>query len=198
MDTENSLKGLQQLRIQPDNIDFGCLKPGETGNVLVKVSGGPAKVLVNNDQVKVEPSSFDGEGELKVLLSPSAAGNLIWDNIVLKRDEIEIKVLVTARWEVPAFQVNIGEALAMAASKTTELPTPDSLERTYRGKACAWCGRNFGYNADSQSWEQCHCNWYQKGINGGSRVVKELRYGIKDFPSFAKETWNIILGKQKW
>ena len=194
------------LRIEPSNVDFGLLKPGEGGSVVLKVSGGLGDVLLNCDQLEVMPSSFGHEdAEIRVTLLASPGGELIWHNIVLKGRSDEVAVLVTARWEgllVPEAAPSKPPALAPAAT-ANETSTLSGTQispsvRPWTGRRCARCHKNFAYDANVHDWEQCRCNWYQIAINLSLRIINELRYGIKDFPSFAKETWNVILGKEKW
>jgi len=85
VDTENTSQNLPSLKVESDNIDFGCLEPGEGGSVALKVSGGPGEVLVRCDQLKVMPSNFGSEDtEIHVTLLASPGGELVWDNILLK------------------------------------------------------------------------------------------------------------------
>jgi hypothetical protein len=190
------------LKVEPENIYFGSLKPGKGGNMPLKVTGGPGEVVIHNDRLKVTPSNFGNEDtEIQVELLGGPAGELMWDNIVFKGEIGEVSVLVTARWEgfpspetpaiiAPAIELNEAPAL----SGTQEL----TVRRPWVGRKCMRCHKNFSYDANVHNWEQCHCNWYQIAINISLRIIDELRYGIKDFPSFAKETWNVILGKEKW
>jgi len=196
------------LKSEPENVDFGCLKPGEGGNVALRVSGGPGDVLVHCNQLKVMPSNFDSEDtDIQVTLLASPGGELIWDNIVLKGQGGEIAVLVTARWEGFAPEPVVIKPLeitpVVAAEQTSIVSgTPiTSSERPWedrKGRRCSHCHKNFAYDASVHEWEECRCNWLQMLVNMGTLITKELRLGIKEFPSYMKELWNVVLGKEKW
>ncbi|OGO20909.1 MAG: hypothetical protein A2144_04430 [Chloroflexi bacterium RBG_16_50_9] len=206
MDTENTSHNPPSLKVESDYIDFGCLKPGEGGTMALRVSGGPGDVLVNCDQLKVMPSSFGSDdAEIQVTLLASLGGELVWDNIVLKGQSDEVAVLVTARWEgfaVPEAVPN--KPLTLIPPVTTnEAPTIIgtpilSSERPWTGRRCSRCYKNFAYDASVHDWEQCKCNWLQMLINIGTQIIRELRLGIKEFPSYIQELWNVVLGKEKW
>lgn len=207
LEPEIKSENLLPIRVEPDNIYFGFLKPGNGGNVSLKVTGGPGNVVIRNNRLKVTPSSFGPESaEIQVELLAGSAGELIWNTIIFKSDTEEIEVLVTALWEgFPA-----SDAIAnrpIASIPDVEVSGPSSLVKTQQwtttprqwgGRRCTRCHKNFTYDTNVHEWEQCRCNLYQMALNMSIRILNELRYGIKDFPSFAKETWNIILGKEKW
>jgi len=173
LDIENTSRSEPLLKVEPENIDFGCLKPGEGGNVTLKVCGGPGDVLVHTDQLKIVPINFGIENsELQVTLLAGSAGELIWDNIVVKGENGELSLLVTARWEEK-------DTIEAPPTPPPQPVSPQVQEkRGWKGRKCSRCGKNFAY-LDLGSWEQCHCTWYQVGINTSSRIIKELRYGIK-------------------
>ncbi len=193
------------LKVEPENIYFGSLKPGNGGNAALRVSGGPGDILVHNDRLKVMPSSFGNEDtEIQVELLAGSAGELIWDNIVLKGQGGEIAVLITARWEGFAPEPVVNKPLVIApavevndASILSGTQVSPSV-RPWIGRRCSRCHKNFAYDANVHDWEQCRCNWYQMAINMSLHIIKELRYGIKDLPSYIEELWRVILGKEKW
>jgi len=197
LDTKSPLKN---ILVQPENINYGCLKPGENATATLRVSGGSGKVVVNSDHLKVTPLSFSAENnELQVVLLAGSAGELIWDSITLQSETNEVKVPVTARWEEHLLQISTGseERLPQSSDKQSEARELD-LTRTFKGKSCARCGKNFAYDINTGAWEQCSCTWYQKLVNMSSYRTKELRLGIKDLPSIFKETWQVLFGKEKW
>ena len=205
MDTENTSQNPPSIKVESDYIDFGCLKPGEGGNVVLRVSGGPGDVLVHCNQLKVTPSNFDSEDtEIQVTLLASPGGELIWDNIVLKGHGGEIAVLVTARWEGFAPETVVIKPPALIPpvainEAPTIIRTPiSSSERPWTGRRCSHCHKNFSYDASAHEWERCRCNWLQMVVNMSSYILKELRCGIKDFPSDIEELWRVIIGKEKW
>lgn len=183
----------QPLKIEPESIDFGCLKPGQGGNIALKVSGGPCDILGYGDHFKILPTNFGMEDtEIQMTLLPGSVGDLIWDNIVLKGENEEVSLLVTARWEEQE------TVITPPGPPPQPVPPPAPEERRWKGRKCSRCGKNFAYDLNSGTWEQCSCNWYEMGVNMGSYMVRELRSGIKYFPSYLQELWNVILGKEKW
>lgn len=195
------------MKVEPENIYFGSLKPGTGGNATLKVTGGPVDVVTHNDHLKVIPSNVGADGaQIQVELLPGSAGELIWDDITLKSEFSEIAVVVTAWWEgFPVPEATVSKPTVVVPTveagqppALTETPEYLSKPRPWVGKRCARCHKNFAYNSNNHDWEQCKCNWYQIAVNMSIRIMNELRYGIKDFPAFAKETWNVILGKEKW
>ncbi|QYY58447.1 hypothetical protein [Dehalococcoides mccartyi] len=207
MESETELGNHSTIRVEPENIYFGLLKPGNGGNVSLKVTGGPGNVVIQNDRFKVTPTNFGAEGaEIQVELQAGSAGELIWDNIVIKSQIEKIEVLVTALWEgFPASDVTASRSTAtIPDAEVNETPILVKTQqwittpRPWVGRRCTRCHKNFAYDPNTHEWEQCQCNMYQIALNMSVRIINELRYGIKDFPSFAKETWNIILGKEKW
>lgn len=152
-------KNSDLLRVEPNIIDFGCLKPGEQKTKILKVSGGSGKVIVNNPQIKVSPSSFNNENnELQIKLVSEAAGELIWDDIVLHGENNQIKVVVIAHWEEDPFKIISEPPVKETKDGNKEFMT----NRSFRGQVCSHCGKNFSYDIASKSWEQCKCPWYKR------------------------------------
>ena len=181
------------LVIKPQSIYFGGVKQGSESSAKLIISGGSGKVSVNNDQLRANPVTFGNEEtEIQVTLLGGIEGELIWDYIVLQADAGEIKVPVIGYWEKGAIQISPPMDLPS--------PTPDYISeaRVTRGHACSFCSKNFAYDVNSHTWEQCNCNWNKKMIRVSLRVVKEFRIGIKAFPSYVKEMGNLITGKEKW
>ena len=188
------------LRTEPQSIDFGDLSPGEVASATINVYGGPGNVSVRSDQLKVSPQQWQEEqSSLEITLLGGSTGELIWDELILQSDNQELKVPVTARWMARTVETPTSGTIApRVMSQPQEARVASKEERTFRGKSCSLCGRNFGYNIDSGSWEQCTCSWYQKVRNISLHTYKELRYGAKDIPSYLQELWRVLLGKEKW
>ena len=187
------------LKYEPQSIDFGCLSSGKGASATIKVYGGPGKVTVRSDQLKPSPMTFEsGDKLIEITLLPGTSGELIWDEFVLQTDTEECLVPVTARWVEKAAEATPEQSIELAVAPIKASERSSKEERTFKGKSCSLCGRNFGYNIDSGSWERCTCSWYQKAWNIGSHSYKELRYGAKDIPSYLQELWRVILGKEKW
>lgn len=205
MDTENTSQNPPSLKVESDYIDFGCLKPSEGRSAALRVSGGPGEILVHCDQLDVTPLDFGVEDtEINVTLLASPGGELIWDNIVFKGQGGEIAVLVTARWEGLAPEPVISRPPATAPAVVTDQAailsetSISSLERPWTGRRCSRCHKNFAYDSNIHTWEQCRCNWLQMLVNIGTQLIKELCLGIRDIPSDVQEVWNVVLGKEKW
>lgn len=206
MNTEGDSRSTSPLKAEPERIDFGCLEPGEEASTILKVTGGPSKVVASNDQLKVTPLSIDSENnELQVMLLGGSAGELIWDNIVLQGEKDELEVLVTARWEEHPLQISssLGDKVTTFPSGGGEVttPSPSALPpvRTFKGRKCWVCGRNIRYDSKTGIWlEHKNC----KGIRAIGpfimRSYREVYEGRKDLVSYLKELWNIIIGKEKW
>jgi hypothetical protein len=181
------------LMANPSSIHFGSVKQGNEANIKLIVRGGPGKISINNDQVKANPAIFGSEEtEIQVTFSGGVEGELIWDYITLQVDTDEIKVPVIGYWEKGVAQI----------SPPIYLPPiiPDHIPdtRATKGHACSFCSKNFAYDVNSHTWEQCNCNWNKKMIRISLRIFKEFRIGIKAFPSYVKEMGNLITGKEKW
>ena len=192
MDVENSSNNQSSLKVTPENINFGSLKPGEGGNVGLTVSGGPGEVLVRNNQINVAPSTFGKEDiVLQITLSPGATGELLWDNIMVTGVTEQLSVLITARWEEQPTK----ELVAVQTSPRL-LPKYQS-NREWKGRRCSRCNKNFGYNTNIGKWEQCNCNFYERSVNMSKRTITDLRLGISEIPSYLREIWMMVLGKEK-
>ena len=188
------------LKTDPGSIDFGNLSPGEEASVTLSVYGGPGKVSAHSDQLRVSPTQWQEEQScLEITLLGGSPDELIWDELILQSDNQELRVPVTARWTVRIVETPISETIEPNVMlQSQEVKTISREERTFKGKYCSLCGRNFSYKIDSGSWEQCTCSFYQKVWNISSHTYKELRYGAKDIPSYLQELWRVLLGKEKW
>jgi hypothetical protein len=197
---EDEPKQKESLLIsKPQNIDFGNLHPGMGASATLNIHGGPGRVSVRNDKLKVSLATFEkGDTILEITLLPGNSGELIWDEFILEINTGEWRVPVTARWTEQTAETTLERNIETTITITEKPRLNSKEERTFKGKSCSLCGRNFGYNIDSRSWERCTCSWYQKVGNISSHTYKELRYGVKDIPSYLQELWRIIMGKEKW
>jgi hypothetical protein len=181
------------LKVKPHSIYFGGVKQGSESNAKLIVSGGPCKLSINNDRLRVNPATIrNEETEVQVTFSGGIEGELIWDYIIFQTDTNEIKVPVIGYWEKGAAQISPPIYLPPI------IPDQISHTRATKGHACSFCSRNFTYDVNSHTWEQCNCNWDKKMIRISLRIYKEFRIGIKSFPSYVKEMGNLITGKEKW
>jgi hypothetical protein len=186
------------LKSEPQSIDFGSLSPGQGASATINVRGGPGKVSVRNDQLKASPATFEnGDNILEITLLPGVSGELIWDDFILQTDDEECQVPVTARWSGRAVETTLEQVIETAPIPNEKQRRAFKEERTFKGKSCSLCGRNFGYEIDSGSWERCTCTWYQMVGNMSKRIIAEIRLGFKELPSNIKEVWGIVQGKEK-
>jgi|GEM_PF-4122051 len=187
------------LKLEPTSIDFGNLSSGMGASAAINIKNCPSKISVHNDQLKASLITFaNGDNTIEITLLPGTAGGLIWDELIIQKDSEEFRVPITARWIENTTEVTPRQSIE---ASTTSIKVPSQCfeeERTFKGKSCPLCNRNFPYNVVSGSWERCTCSWYQKIWNIGSYSYKELRYGVKEIPSYIKELWRIILDKEKW
>ena len=135
--------------------------------------------------------------KLEITLMGGVFGELIWEEIILETDTQEIRVPITARWIKITAPASISENSESLVPKHKEGTQTSEEHRTFKGKSCSLCGRNFSYDSNNGTWEQCKCNWYQMAINIGKRIIIDLRSGAKEIPSYLEETWRMVLGKEK-
>jgi len=202
------------LKFDPQRIDFGDLPSGQGAKATLSVLGGPGSVSVASSQLVVTPLTFQQENStIEIVLSGGSTGELLWDDLVLKTEKQEARVLVTARWgeyksekrKAMGNTVEAPEIIKNETSTTIEEPKITTIEpkpitddtRTFKGRSCSRCGKNFAYDANSMSWEECKCNQFQVLANLGVKVYKDVRLGIKESPLYIKEVWHIITGKEK-
>jgi hypothetical protein len=187
------------LEFKPKNFDFGILNSGQEATTTLKVRGSSGRINFTSDHFKVDPTSFAVEGsDIKITILGGSSGELIWDDIVLKTDTQEIRISVTARWGVRELEKPVHTATESPIIQEAEPKVRPKEKRTYKGRACLRCGKNFAYDINSMLWEECTCNWYQVTRNLSLRIYRDLRLGIKEFPSWIQEIWRIITGKEKW
>lgn len=185
--------------IKPRDIDFGILPHGDGATVTLSILGGPGSVIFSSDHFMVKPTNFPlNGGDIVITLLPGSCGELIWDEIVLHTDRQEITVPVTARWEVRESERPIYAAEETPSNQRIGIEVAPKDRRTFKGKACPLCGKNFAYHVESMSWDECKCNWFQRLVNMGKYHIKELRSGIKDLPVAFKDTWHVLSSKEKF
>jgi len=220
---ENELNGAESevdpLVVKPQSIDFGSLSHGQGATVTLNIRGGPGNVAFSSDHFRVTPTSFTHDGsDVEITLLGGSSGELVWDEIVLQTDAQEIRVPVTARWEVRELERLVDTPAQIPVTTRREVREPDRPidtttqapiiqqtkarahskdQRTFKGRVCSRCGKNFAYDENAGAWEQCSCNWYQMLVNMSTHLITELRLGIKYLPSALKETWYVLLGKEK-
>jgi len=213
------------LSVEPQGIDFNCLKPGDGANTILRVSGGPGQVIVHSDRLRVTPASFGSEStELRLTLLGGSVGELIWDDILLQGDDGELKVLVTARWE----EVITPKPKVKSKPKPEPMPEPERVyepipvrpfegekereiqetepgvseseieKRTFRGRTCRWCGKNIRYGTNSHSWKECdNCKGARIIVSAILRISREAYFGTRELRPSLAEIWDTLLGKEE-
>ncbi len=213
------------LLVSPINLDFGCLMPNQAATMKLHLSGGPGQIEFSKDHFSVKPQCFPSdETEIEICIASGSNGELIWDEITVKTDTQELTVPVTARWGISQAgeveditnDISIKDIVSSLSGKESPIPIqenptdnnelydsqfstiqPDPMEpRQYCGRICSRCGKNFSYDVSTMSWEECHCSWYEVVLNLSRRTYKDLRFGVKEIPSYLQEIWQLLLGKE--
>ena len=192
------------LSAEPATIYFGCLKPGIDSYVKLTIRGGPAKLIVNNERIQVEPLTIESEtGEIEVTIRGSSSGNLIWDTLHLQSDKEKLEIPIIGWWD-EKFEILSSQGTFRPDDTTPEKPPVEPPEpppppvvieepnkkpqsekkqqsdRPIFGKSCPLCGRNLHYDSEQKIWLKCkHCT------------------GINVIPSVFTGIWEAIAGGQK-
>lgn len=140
--------------VEPQFVDFGCLKLGKEANATLKVTGGTVKEVLGTKRVKLNLiRTGDGCTLVKVMLSGNSAGESLHDHIVIKGDKDELKVQITALWEKRSEEPILKEPplLSWCPDCTPKVKLPESKRKTllyskrlhkYR---CSRCEHEFPY-----------------------------------------------------
>jgi len=91
----------EPLDIEPPAVNFGLLRPGESANQTLTVTGRLRDVKPRSNRLSV---ALHREGPrrtlVKIMLTPGKPGESLSDELVLHGEGVEKKVPVTARWDV--------------------------------------------------------------------------------------------------
>lgn len=192
-------------------VDFGHMHTRHDGSRSFVVGSGIEAVVSKNPNI-VATLSLTNPEKPKVMLSIGGAdsGEILWDEVILKDGETNRQVIVFAYWDDETSEDNSIDNIDIPDStsdKERELVSQrityievahEATPRTFKGRKCETCGKNFKYAAIPSEWEKCTCRWYEKMANLIHYAFRELRSGYKEIPLFLKETWSIIMGKAKW
>ncbi len=182
------------------SINLGLLKPGENAYTTFSVYGGPGNLVINNDRIKADPLIFNGEiTKINLKIEGGAEDEIIWDNIIVQYEDHQEALSIIASWtnkiEIPASNpIETNPALSAFVPRVIA----GSSDRLFSGRKCKLCGRYFSYDPITQLWETCSCTKYEKIKNTCLHFLKESKPDIKELRSYIKETWDIIVGKEKW
>lgn len=95
---EQSSLSSQRLVVSVERWDLGELPSGEGATVEFEVQGGPGRVLVESDYVRVEPQEFGaGVTRIRVEVKPMFAG-VLWTKLRLVTVGETVEVPLVAQW----------------------------------------------------------------------------------------------------
>jgi len=138
------------LIVEPRSINFGSLKPDEGANATLKVSGQLLKVAVCNSRLKVTLLDLDsGNSLVKVQLLAGSSGESLQDSVVLQGERGELRVPVTASWQVAAEGPPLLSWCPICADKIKKKSL--FYNRYVREYECFHCKHKFPYPDESVS-----------------------------------------------
>ena len=109
------------IKVSKEVIGFGELQPGQGAEATLVVFGGPGKVKVGSDMIKVEPTTFGPEETvLKVTVKGGLDGQVLWDALILESEAERVKVEIVARWSKPTATTE-QETVAPVQEKAVEI-----------------------------------------------------------------------------
>ncbi len=134
------------IKVSKEVIGFGELQPGQGAEATLVVSGGPGKVKVGSDMIKVEPDTFGPEETvLKVTVKGGLDGQVLWDALILESEAERVKVEIVARWSEPTalveqetiapVQVEEQESIAPVQEKVVEITEREIVNSLQEPKA---------------------------------------------------------------
>jgi len=89
----------QRLIVSVERLDLGLLSPGQGATVEFEVQGGPGRVFVESDYVRVEPQEFGtGVTRIRVEVKPMSVGVLLTKLRLVTAGET-VEVPLVAQWE---------------------------------------------------------------------------------------------------
>jgi hypothetical protein len=91
-----------KLTIEPQFIDFGCLKPDENGNATIKITGGriEGKVQASRQIIANLVNTDEKNAILKLTLTAGSIGQSFSGQIVLQSKNNEFTIPVKAEWGI--------------------------------------------------------------------------------------------------
>jgi len=88
------------LMVEPDFVDFGCLKLGEEPSTTLQASGEPVIQPIASNRVKITLlKSGPNKTLVKLQLKGGGGGESFREEIILRGNTGEVRVTVTAHWE---------------------------------------------------------------------------------------------------
>ena len=92
----------KKLTCSVERLEFGTLASGRSASLEFEVRGGPGRVVVDSDQVKVTPSRFGPDRTRIEVEAQPRGGDLLWTALKLVSAEETLEVPVLAQWEALA------------------------------------------------------------------------------------------------
>ncbi len=85
----------------PDELDFGQLKPGEGAHKTINATGHVDTVCIDNDLVKISFTNGleSGTASIKVQIPGASNGTSLHDDIIIKGSKGELHIPVKAQWK---------------------------------------------------------------------------------------------------
>lgn len=144
-------KPAEPFSVEPQLINFVCLKHGEGATATLKVSGRLVNVVVSDHRLKVTLlKASSGTILVKVQLPEGKAGESLKSEIILRGDRGELRVPVAAQWEKAAPEKPVTPLRNKATSEPPLLSwCPDCAERIKK--------KSLFYNRYTQKYECFNC-----------------------------------------
>ena len=203
------------ISARPPIIDFGCLQPGTSSCITIRIEGGPAKATINNERIQVTPSEIGEEPtDIEVTINAGSTCDLIWDTLHIHGDKVELEIPIIGWWDEKFEMLAPEESLPArrkkrklsspvpkppppivpeVPDKTQESSKPQKGDRTYVAKSCPLCGRNLHYDSNEKAWLKCeNCKGLHTIGSMLSRIGREIGSG-RSAPLTINEKWFITL-----
>lgn len=195
-------------------VDFGHLRAHEDAQKTLILLENIDSVASENTKLNFTLSKTNHEEQaVKISVKGAASGEMLWDEAILNGEGTKIRMIILAYWDENDSTDKPGQKVGtktniveQGVTKPTlfieeKLKPQESIKkdisRTFRGRKCETCNKNFNYDETISDWENCNCRWYEKIVNILRNYYREVRSGYREIPSFLKEVWELILGKTK-
>ena len=116
-------QGEQELLVTPERLEW-TLKPGEPATATLQVTGGPGRIVVDSDQIKVMPEVFGtGPTDVLVRVAPLTEG-MLWSSLKVVTPGETIEVPVLAQWSSP-------QTSSLPSATTSPIHTSSAVSRPW-------------------------------------------------------------------
>jgi len=121
------------IHVSRESINFGTLEPGRGAETTLTVSGGPGRVKVRSDMVRVQPETFGPqETVLTIAIAGGREGQLLWDLMILESQSESVRVDIVARWSARSTTPRVSEG-AQSPSQAEAPRQPQATQPTEIG-----------------------------------------------------------------